>query len=171
MASITFQFDIKKAVETIVYMVARAKNPDVYSICKLLYLADKTNLEKYGRFIFGEQYCAMKEGATPSKAYDLLKGTSPLTRGAFEIRGHLAVALREANLEILSQSDIESLDQIIEIYEKLPNWRKREDAHDAAWKFSWERRGSKGSYPIPVEKIVELFDDSDDLLSYLTNVG
>jgi len=169
--SITFQFDKKKAVETIVYLVARVKNPDVYSICKLIYLADKTNLEKYGRFIFGEQYCAMKEGATPSNAYDLIKEGSPLTRDAFEIKGHLIVALREANLDFFSQSDIESLDQIIKIYEALPNWRKREDAHDAAWKFCWGLRGSKRSVPIPVEKIIELFDDNDDLISYLKNIG
>lgn len=171
MKNIAFEFNERKAIETIVYLVSKLQNPDIYSICKLLYLADKTNLEKYGRFIFGETYCALELGATPSHSYDLLKDGPPATCDAFIVEGHNVNALRKANLGYFSQSDLESLNAIIRIYKHLPNWRKRQDAHDEAWKTSWETRGTKKSAPIPIESIAKLFDNSDDLIDYLTNVG
>lgn len=171
MVQIAFPFNERKAIEVIVYLASKITNSEVYSICKLLYLADKTNLEKYGRFIFGETYCALEEGATPSNAYDLLKDKPESTRDAFVVEGYRVRALRRASIEYLSRSDLESLEETIGIYEKLPNWRKRQDAHDEAWRLSWEKRGTKKSVPIPVENIARLFDNADDLIDYLTNVG
>jgi len=171
MALITFQFKERKAIEVIVYLASNIANPDTYSICKLLYLADKTNLEKYGRLIFGETYCAMEGGATPSNAYNLLKSRPKSTRDAFRVDGYTVKALRKANLGYFSQSDLESLNKIIRIYENLPNWHKRQDAHDEAWKSSWDKRGTKKSAPIPIENIAKLFDNSEDLIDYLNNVG
>jgi len=171
MAKIYFQFNEQKAIEVIIYLASRIKNPDIYSICKLLYLADKTNLEKYGRFIFGDTYSAMEKGATPSNAYNLLKEKPPSTRDSFSVSAYNVSVLREPNLEYLSKSDLESLDEIINIYENLPNWRKSEDAHDDAWRSSWEKRGHKKSAPIPIENIAKLFDNVEELIDYLTHVG
>ena len=53
-ASITFQFNQTKAIESLLYLAKEVSDSDIYGICKLLYLADKTSLEKYGRFFFGE---------------------------------------------------------------------------------------------------------------------
>ena len=72
-SKIAFDFNESKAIETILYLANRISRSYKYKICKMLYLADKTSLEKYGRFIFGESYSAMQEGATPSKSYDILK--------------------------------------------------------------------------------------------------
>ena len=165
MTPITFRFNPQKALESILYLTPKISDSDVYGICKLLYLADKTSLEKYGRFIFGESYCAMEKGATPSNAYDLLK--KPLDE--LEVRGNQVIARRDANLEFLSESDIECLDQVIGVWGKSPNWSRRDAAHDAAWEKAWSKRGNKGSVGIPVESIAELFDDSDDLVNYLSN--
>lgn len=169
MANITFQFNREKAIETILYLSPRISGSDIYGICKLLYLADKTHLEKYGRFIFGETYCAMENGATPSNVYDLLKEISVKPSEELEIKGHQVIALRDANLDCLSKSDIECLDQIIAIWGNVPNWQKKLAAHDNAWEKAWKQRGNKGSIKIPVESIAELFDDSDDLINYLSN--
>jgi len=168
-ANITFQFDRKKALETILYLANRVSDSDIYGICKLLYLVDKTCLEKYGRFIFGETYCAMKEGSTPSNAYDLLKEASTKPIDELQVKGIQVAALRNADLEYLSESDIECLNQIIDVWGKAPNWSRRDAAHDDAWKKAWEKRGSKHSVKIPVESIAELLTDSDDLINYLSN--
>lgn len=169
MAHITFRFNPQKALESILYLTPKISDSDVYGICKLLYLADKTSLEKYGRFIFGESYCAMEKGATPSNVYDLLKESTITPLDELEVRGNQVTARRDANLEYLSESDIECLDQVINIWGKSPNWARRDAAHDAAWKKAWDKRGGKGSVGIPVESIAELFDDSDDLITYLSN--
>jgi uncharacterized phage-associated protein len=166
---IQFQFNRTKAIESILYLAQRVKESDVYGICKLLYLVDKTSLEKYGRFVFGESYFAMEEGAAPSFAYDLLKEASEAPVDGIRVDGMRVVALREANLIELSRSDIECLDCIIKTYGDLPNWKRRQDAHDEAWKEAWEKRGTKKSVPMPVESIVRMLSDSEDLLSYLRN--
>lgn len=169
MASITFQYNRAKAIEAILYLAQNVSESDRYGICKLLYLADKTSLERYGRFIFGESYYAMEEGATPSNAYDLLKAAADVAVDGLKVEGNQVIALRNPNLDGLSESDVECLDQIISIYGKAPNWRRGEDAHDAAWKESWARRGNKQSVRIPVENIAKLLADSKDLIDYLSN--
>jgi hypothetical protein len=169
MANITFQFDRRKAIETILYLAKRISDSDIYGICKLLYLVDKTSLEKYGRFIFGETYCAMSGGSTPSNAYDLLKEVARTPMNALRVEGNQVTALRDADLDYLSESDIECLDQIIGVWGKVPNRSRRDAAHDDAWKQAWDKREKKGSKEIPVESIVALLTNSDDLINYLSN--
>jgi len=173
MAEITIKFDLTdefdrtKAIEAILYLANKIPNPGKYIICKLLYLADKCSLEKYGRFIFGETYCAMERGATPSNAYDLLKEAAETNVDGISVKGTRVIPLRKPNLDYLSDSDIECLEQIIH----TPHDRMIKDTHDDAYKKSWDKRGNKKSVTIPVESIAELFANSDDLLDYLSHVG
>ncbi len=171
MTSITFQFNRTKAIETILYLAQKVSDADVYGICKLLYLVDKTSLEKYGRFVFGESYFAMKEGSTPSNAYDLLKEVAELPIDELKVEGTQVIPLRSPDLDRLSESDIECLEQIISIYGNVPNWHRARDAHDDAWQKAWDKRGDKGSVRMPIESIVELLADSADLADYLSNHG
>ena len=169
MSAITFQFDKTKAIEVILYLAPKVADSDVYGICKLLYLVDKTSLEKYGRFVFGETYVAMEEGATPSGVYDLLKDAAETPNDEMKIEGNNIIPLREPSIDYLSESDIECLDLIIDIYGKVPNWRRAIDAHDDAWRESWDKRGSKRSVGIPIESIAKLLESSDDLIDFLSN--
>jgi hypothetical protein len=167
MTNITFEFNRTKAIESILYLANKLPNPGKYIICKRLYLADKRSLENYGRFIFGDSYSAMERGATPSSAYDLLKEAAETPVEGIEVQGNRVIPLRESNLDCLSQSDIECLEQAIQV----PSWRIKQEAHDDAWQKSWDNRGNKGSAEIPVENIAKLFSNSDDLIDYLANVG
>jgi len=171
MKDITFQFNQAKAIETMLYLAPRVTDSDIYGICKLLYLADKTSLEKYGRFIFGESYYAMQEGATPSNAYDLLKEAAKTPINGLKVEGNQVIPLRKPDLDSLSESDVECLDQIIAVYGNVPNWLRGQDAHDEAWQESWGKRKGKKSVQIPVESIIGLFADSDDLIDYLSTRG
>jgi len=171
MTNIIFQFDKTKAIEAILYLASRVVNADIYGICKLLYLTDKTSLEKYGRFVFGETYVAMKEGATPSGAYDLLKRAIRTPSSEIKIEGNNVIPLREPNLDYLSKSDMKCLDGIVSIYGDKPNWYRAEDAHDEAWRENWVKRGARKRAIIPVEDIAELLADSDDLINHLSCVG
>jgi len=166
---ITFQFNRTKAIEAILYLAKKVSDSDIYGICKLLYLVDKTSLEKYGRFIFGESYYAMKEGPTPSNAYDLLKEVAKTPIDELSVDGNQVIALRNPDLDCLSDSDIECLDQIITMYGNTPNWVRAKDAHDNAWKKAWNKRRSSQSVRMTIESIAELLADSDDLISYLSN--
>lgn len=169
MPKIAFQFDQRKAIESILYLARRVSEPDVYGISKLLYLVDKTSLEKYGRFVFGEMYCAMKEGPVPSRAYDLLKLADGGKLTEFKVVNNRIIPQRDSDTAWLSESDIECLDQIIQIYGRAPNWLRARDAHDVAWQSSWKLRAGKGSVPMSVESIAGLLEDSDDLIDYLSH--
>jgi len=172
MTNITFQFNQKKAIEVILYLAPRVSESDVYNICKLLYIMDKASLEKYGRFVFGESYSALPEGATPSHAYDLLKRAwdSPID-GIRVLKEGKVISLREPDLDYLSESDIECLDQTIGIFGEASIYARKKEAHDAAYDKAWATRGKKGSVKIPIESIAGLFANADDLIDYLSNHG
>lgn len=167
MPNIAFEFNRTKATEAILYLANKLNDPGKYVICKLLYLADKCSLEKYGRFIFGDSYSAMREGATPSNAYDLLKEAAKTPVNGISVQGNRVIPLRKPDLDYLSKSDVECLEQII----NTPGWRMRRDTHDDAWQKSWDNRGNKESAKIPIEHIAKLFTNSDNLIDYLSNVG
>jgi uncharacterized phage-associated protein len=169
MSNITFEFNQRKAIETILYLANKISDSDIYGICKLLYLADKISLERYGRFIFGESYFALKEGATPSNAYDLLKQATNPTYEGLKVEGNQVIGLREAKLDYLSDSDIECLDIIINKYGLVSNVARGKDAHDTAWRQAWEKRGAKRSIGMSVTSIAEQLSGASDLVDYLSN--
>jgi uncharacterized phage-associated protein len=167
--SLQFRFNRDKAIDAILYLAERIADPTFFSINKLLYFADKTSLERYGRFICGDTYYALENGPVPSNTYDLMIEAPP--SGAFGFRvehGRKIVPLRPANLDELSQSDIECLNTVIDLYGNAPFWKLKEDSHDAAWEQAWHKRGDSARSPMTVESIVCLLDDSEELLDFLT---
>ncbi len=69
-----FVFDEDVAIEVILYIANRVPHPTFHLIFKIMYFADKAHLERYGRFICGDSYVAMRNGPVPSVTYDMLKG-------------------------------------------------------------------------------------------------
>ncbi len=157
-----------KAIESILYISNRIPNPDTYGVCKTLYVADKLSLERFGRFIFDESYAALQEGATPSKAYNIIKVARTDSLPEFKVINDDIIVSRDANLEWLSQSDIQCLDEVIAKYGANPVLR-RDLAHDEAWSKSWSKRGTKKSVPIPIEEIAKTLPDSNVIIDYLNN--
>jgi uncharacterized phage-associated protein len=171
-SNISFRFNSEKATEVILYLTSKLPIHNVYGICKMLYLADKASLGKYGRFLFGDSYVAMWEGGTPSNAYNLLKRLRENPTSDLKVEGNNVIALRPADLDYLSKSDIECLDQTIEKYGDPSSWNNRKKAcHDDAWQKAWDKRGIHRSNAIPIESIAEMFEESDDLIDYLMNSG
>jgi uncharacterized phage-associated protein len=175
MSDLKFEFKPRKAIEAILYVAERTKDtPTRLRIAKLLYLADKTSLEKYGRFIFGDTYHAMKHGPVPSHALDLLK----TSQDAFDVEENegehpIIRPKRKANIELLSISDKTCLDIVLKAYDDLPSWGLRNESHDDAWEVTYKQalQQGVGSLPIPLERIVNLLEDSEDLLNYLENLN
>ncbi|MEP7246474.1 MAG: Panacea domain-containing protein [Gammaproteobacteria bacterium] len=91
MVATPWNFDPDKAVEAILFTSTTA-GTTLYETLKLLYLADKLHLERYGRLIFGDHYVAMEHGPVGSDAYDVMTLdaiASTLARSA-ELIQHLA---------------------------------------------------------------------------------
>lgn len=134
----TFQFDSKKTLEALIFVTSKVN--DLYRALKILYEADLTHLSKYGRFIAGDTYIAMKNGAVPSVAYDIAKlargdgrvkftdlENSEITDSIKVENNTKLIPQREPNLNYLSETDIECLNQSIEAISKLNKeqlWKK-----------------------------------------------
>ena len=100
-------------------------------ILKLIYLADKTHLEDYGRTISADSYLALDNGMVPEKIFFMLK--SPEQNSDFGIVYSNIIALRPANTNHLSESDINVLKRTIALYESLPNWHLYQLSRDGVW--------------------------------------
>jgi hypothetical protein len=165
-----FKADIPKAIETILYIATHAPIPDIYHICKIVYFADKLHLEEYGRQIFGDRYIAMKDGPVPNLAYDLLKDVrdkrdfvkaydSLIT--AFTLKSNTVLPLRKPDLRLLSESDIQCLDQSIKDNGKLVFKALKDKSHDAAY--------NKADFnsDISLEDIIDTLPSGKQLKQYL----
>jgi uncharacterized phage-associated protein len=170
-----FQFNLDKGLETVLYIIQNGTQPTFHHISKVIYFADKIHLEKYGRFICGDRYVAMKHGPVPGGVYDLLKIArgdrfifslpSELiekTKRAFNVQGRYGVnRVRDAHIEYFSDSDTECLNIAIQKYGNLSFRQLTDVSHDQAWEISDENDFME------IEHIVATFRDENELLEHL----
>jgi uncharacterized phage-associated protein len=138
-----FEFEPEKSLAATSYLASRS-GETMYTILKMVYLADRHHLERYGRPITGDTFIAMKEGACPSKIYDSMKvlrgelnhNYLPNSEKYLEVDSTTNdVTVKDMpSLDVLSASDIECLDEVISIFKRKGRWAIRDMAHDAAWK-------------------------------------
>ena len=116
------RFDFEKAIEAILYITKRVKDPTLHNISKVLYFADQIHIVEYGRFITGDRYVAMKHGPVPSATYDILKyvrGDSmfyPIehAKSLISVNSKYYISVqRDADVDAFSDSDLECLDKSI----------------------------------------------------------
>jgi len=172
------EFDAPKAVAAIGYLVEET-DESLYPVMKMLYLADKRHLQEFGRFIAGDEYCAMQQGPVASCAYDMMKRVKDgLPKGdaldvaldAFEYLPDHQIKLRHRpDIDELSESEVSCLQAIVAAYKDVGKWAVREMSHDDAWKEAWDRRGDearRGGF-IDRESIAKTLDNSDVLIPHL----
>lgn len=166
-------FKVEKAVAAISYLVSRT-GESMYPVLKMLYLADKCHLERYGRFIVGDRYVAMPKGPVPSGTYDLLKfvrgdrtffdgGEVAKQTFALDRQTHKFSLKGDPSFDALSESDIECLDEVASLCEQRGTNFIRDASHDEAWKATTQNGD------IAVEAIAAQFDDGPALVQHLVN--
>jgi len=171
-----FDFNAKKGIESILYIIENGTEPTFHHVSKVLYFADKEHLEKYGRFICGDNYIAMKNGPVPSGIYDLLK----LVRGdlstifyppkeiidvinqAIDISVRYNITIKkQPDTEMFSESDIECLNNSIKKYGKLSFNKLTELSHDEAWESTDQNN------LMEIDHIIADFDNAGDISEHL----
>ena len=168
----------KTVADTIYYILKKIGKADKLKIIKLIYLADKYHLIKYGRTITGDDYYAMEKGPVGTTAKDLLTFEeedvfSPTARAyikkLIEQTGKKhTYRVRDVNVELdtLSETDREILDFVVEKFgdmttgelidyvHRYPEWKKYENS----FKNKLIRRGKIG-----IEELLSILDDDSDL--------
>ncbi|MDH1660609.1 Panacea domain-containing protein [Stenotrophomonas sp. GD03777] len=171
-------FDVPKAIAAI-GMFVKGTGETLYPIMKMMYLADKRHLHEYGRFIVGDEYCAMAQGPVPSLSYDMLKRAKVGTPkgdaldAAIDFFDYLAdhhIALKqEPDLEELSVSELNCIQAIIDAYRNVGKWAVKDLSHDEAWRLAWANKptqAKRGGYIEP-KSIAETLEGGDRLIRHL----
>ncbi len=169
-----FDLNLKKAIETIVYIARNAPIPDIYHVGKIIYFADKLHLQEFGNLICGDQYTAMEAGPVPSAVYDLLKDVRDCRETSkvyeqciisFDVAGkdgdHMVTALREPDMEYLADSDIECINRSIEENGKLSFSELKHKSHDSAYK------KADLNDDISIEAIIDSLPSAEEIKQYI----
>lgn len=128
-------------IEAIHYLLSKIGDADKIKIVKLIYLADKYHLLRYGRTLTNDTYFAMEYGPVGSTVKDVLSlNDFSLSKNEMEYALNLLEQInnntfrkREAaeiyEYEMLSESDIEALDFVIEKFGNMTSWDLSEYTH------------------------------------------
>ena len=176
----------KKIIQALTFIASKMPENIVEDMkaYKLLWLADRCHLRSNGRTITGDKYFAMPLGVVPTDAKHLLdRETTVLENpnGYFDewierIGEYKYKAINYPDLSEFSESDIDVLERVINLYgelsrnelselsHKYPEWKQYEDMlHD---------KKTKNSFPINMDLMFEnstvdeseLFDQSPEVL-------
>jgi uncharacterized phage-associated protein len=171
---VSFTFDPEKAAAAIAWLASR-NLPDLSKgkICKLLFLADKHHLVRFGRPITGDRICAMKDGPVPSHTLNMLNqalaGAEPadsLLSGAVTINRTFANPHFEAKDfrlgDFLSESDLEALNSIAQTYGGKTFSELRRITHDMpAYNKAWHEDRPHDSPRMAFE---DFFEEDDEAI-------
>lgn len=127
-------------IEAIYYLLKKLGRADKIKIVKLLYLADKFHLIRYGRTVTNDDYYAMPYGPvgttikdilsfdpdwTPPKAYKYL--THLIEKEGYNYKPQKSA--KDIEFEMLSDSDKEALDFVINKFGKMNKWDLQKYTH------------------------------------------
>jgi uncharacterized phage-associated protein len=170
--AVRFSLDFEKTLAAIVYLSSSGIHDlTKYKACKLIFLADKRHLVRFGRPITGDRICAMELGPVPSETlnmFNALISENTAYPHFAALSEHLAVDRVYANPrfgakktlpfeELLSRSDMEALDQTIRDHGSKSFEELKALTHEMfAYKRAWSGTGS------PTIQYEDLFvEDSD----------
>jgi uncharacterized phage-associated protein len=171
---VSFIFDQEKAAAAIAYLASR-NLPDLSKgkICKLLFLADKHHLVRFGRPITGDRICAMKDGPVPSATLNMLNEVLTSPDEAFPLLAGAVIVNRtfsnphfeapEFKLgEYLSESDFEALNSIVRAYGGKTFSELRRITHDMpAYSNAWNDDRPHDSPKMAFE---DFFEEDDEAI-------
>mgnify|MGYP002985632102 CR=1 FL=1 len=167
-------FDREKSMEAVLYIAQKiGGRKDMHKIFKTLYFADKAHLSRYGRSITGDSYIAMSYGPVPSRTDDIFKavrGDSYFSNRAEELKGYfhfinkyVIEADKDADLDYLSDTDVECLDYAINKCKGKTFGKLTEMSHDLAWNNTLRDR------EMSVKDILRENGENEDYVEYVAS--
>ncbi len=121
---INHKFELEKAVQGINYIIHKLKSNhiDKLDALKLIFLADRYHLRKYGRLITNDEYWAMTYGPVASSVKDIVGFDDYLskfekkytTKYLKKYSKHQVSSIADVDFDVFSETDIEALDMAIE---------------------------------------------------------
>ncbi|MDD5341801.1 MAG: Panacea domain-containing protein [Patescibacteria group bacterium] len=147
------EFDYKKATQVINYLAKKEGGSiDKLKLIKLIYLADRFHLRRYGRPMINDAYFAMPLGPVGSSVKDIVDSTvfladqekqyaqSYIRQGS---QANSVQSVNEVQEDLFSQSELDALNfsynqfgkypasKLVNITHRYPEWRKFKGAFDS----------------------------------------
>ncbi len=127
-------------IEALYYILTKIKKADKIKLVKLIYLADKYHLIRYGRTITDDDYYAMPHGPVGTTVKDILSlDRFNMSEKGFKYASKLLELIDKNNfrakpdtrgeLEMLSDTDKEALDFVVDRFGKMAQWELRDYTH------------------------------------------
>jgi uncharacterized phage-associated protein len=154
-------FNTRKAAQVVAFFALREGGSiNVLKATKLVYLADRRNLEKFDFPITGDNFVSMDHGPVNSLTYECINGMQGerpdweqfvTDRSGYNV-GLAYENLTESDLDQLSEAELETLAEIWEQFGGMTKYQVRDWTHDHCPE--WEDpHGS--SAPIPFSRVLK----------------
>jgi uncharacterized phage-associated protein len=131
-------FNYKKAIQSLNFFAQKHNGTlNKMKAIKLIWLADRLHIRRYGRTITGDVYFALPYGPVPSTTRDILEeyGLSDVekeysTQFIESISRYEFRSLSEANCKVFSKTDLEVLEEILTGYGNLNEFELSDLSHE-----------------------------------------
>jgi uncharacterized phage-associated protein len=166
-------FNARKSAQVISYFISKTgtRHINILKAVKLVYLADRRSIQKFGYPILDEQRVSMPRGPVNSMTYGHACGEYDLDACGWseylEDRAHHEIGARKAfsseELDELSDADIECMDETWAEFGHMNQWQLVDWTHDRKNIPEWEDPNGS-SAPIPLERILTFVgvDNADE---------
>lgn len=140
-----FEYDRDKAEQVALWLLNRHGGKlDRIKLIKLIFIADRAHLAKYGRPVVGGRYAAMPHGPVASEFYNDIKEENFEHIGG---QGYSVIAAGMADEDYLSETDVEVLTLVDRQYGSWDTFRLRDFTHKRAWEKNYPGGGSSRTLP------------------------
>lgn len=163
-----FSFDAARAVQAACYIATRCPDLTKLKLMKLLYFADKRHLQLWGRPITGDRFIRMEHGPVASAFYDLVKRSDmadaeaqSIFDGYLTVHGNSVKAEVDPNLNDLSASDVEVLDEVLAQYGRYSAPQLSKISHS---ELAWQKAPANGEMDL---RLCLREENSDDAVRQL----
>ncbi len=115
-------------------LIKRGGRMSYMKLLKLLYLAEREGLVKWGETMSGDKFVSMPRGPVMSSTYDLMQNRSTVWNNFIKSEANHEVSIKnnvlEDDLDELSIAEIKILDSIFEQFGKMGRWDLVEYTHN-----------------------------------------
>lgn len=143
-----------KIVNAIIFFASKSPEHKIprLKLMKLLWLADRIHLNKYGRLILKDSYNALPHGPVPTKTMNCSKMS---VEGAYDVDNYIISTNNSFNSDYFSKSDIEVMDIVWQIYGNFSPYKLRDISHKfpewLRYKKELEDKNLPNSYNIVID--------------------
>jgi uncharacterized phage-associated protein len=170
-------FEYQKAVQAINFFARKSRGLHISKlhVLKLIYLADRYHLRKYGRLITNDNYLAMTYGPVASSVKDLAEQSEFLSDQEEKYAraylhkadpsSHSIKSIKDIDLDVFSQTDLEALNTVWDKFHQMPQYEIVKFTHGFP---EWKKHESKlGSLNTRVNmNPADFFDKAPDKMEY-----